>query len=141
MHDWQEIRVKHGRLVWKTACRILADENDAMDCYQDVFLEAFQRVGENPVQNWPGLLRWLATRRAIDRLRRRRREEQQTVRADGSSALAESGVNPSSSLEMEDVVKTIGTGRCGRNDRDGPDLLASHGRNESAGTSRHERSA
>jgi len=103
MHDWQEIRLKYGQLVWQTAFRVLADDSDAMDCYQDVFLEAFQRVGKQSVQNWPGLLRWLATRRAIDRLRQRRRDEQRMVRANCADALAESAVDPSSSLEMEEL--------------------------------------
>lgn len=103
MHDWHEIRVKYGQLVWSTVYRILVDECDAMDCYQDVFLEAFERVGKNPVRNWPGLLRWLATRRAIDRLRRRHREQQQVIRADGIEELVESATEPSSSLEMQEL--------------------------------------
>ncbi len=53
--------------------RILKHEADALDCWQDVFLEAWERSRRGPVTSWEGLLRWLATRRAIDALRRRQR--------------------------------------------------------------------
>jgi RNA polymerase sigma factor (sigma-70 family) len=40
---------------------------------QEAFLEAFRLYGRQQVRNWGGLLRQLAARRAIDRLRRRYR--------------------------------------------------------------------
>ena len=72
--DWEQIRREHAALVWGVAWRILASREDALDCSQDVFLEAFQRGDRRPVENWPAFLRWLTTRRAIDMLRRRRRQ-------------------------------------------------------------------
>jgi RNA polymerase sigma-70 factor (ECF subfamily) len=55
-------------VVW----RILKHRDDALDCFQDVFTEAMSRSQGPPVADWGALLRWLATRRAIDSLRRRR---------------------------------------------------------------------
>jgi RNA polymerase sigma factor (sigma-70 family) len=74
MIDLEEIRSRHGPLIWNTVYRILKDHADALDCYQDVFYEILAGA-EREVDNWPGYLRWLATRRAIDRLRTRRRRQ------------------------------------------------------------------
>jgi DNA-directed RNA polymerase specialized sigma24 family protein len=66
MFDWREIRDRLAALVWTTVYRILKDPAKALDCCQDVFLETFQRAERKPVADWPGLLRWLPSRRAID---------------------------------------------------------------------------
>jgi RNA polymerase sigma-70 factor (ECF subfamily) len=44
---------------------------DTEEAVQEAFLEAFRLHGRQQVRNWGGLLRQLATRRAVDRLRRR----------------------------------------------------------------------
>jgi len=67
---------EHGPAVWQTAYRLLANHNDAADCFQETFLAAFEIAGREPVRNVPGLLVRLATTRAIDRLRQRNRLEQ-----------------------------------------------------------------
>lgn len=74
MVDWEDIQKTHGQTVWSVAYRILAHEEDARDCFQEVFLEAFGKSNADAVGNWGGFLRWLATRRAIDLLRTRRRQ-------------------------------------------------------------------
>ncbi|QDV25910.1 RNA polymerase sigma factor [Aureliella helgolandensis] len=70
MHDWDEIRRNHGPMVWNAIGRILRNSEDITDCYQDVFLEAFQRSLTRSINNMPGLLRWLAVHRALDSLRK-----------------------------------------------------------------------
>ena len=60
-------------MVWSTVARILKHHDDALDCFQDVFAEGIERGRRGPVTDWGALLRWLATRRAIDCLRRRDR--------------------------------------------------------------------
>jgi RNA polymerase sigma factor (sigma-70 family) len=60
-------------MVWRTVARILKRPDDALDCCQDVFAEAIERGRRKAVTNWGAFLRWLATRRAIDHLRRRNR--------------------------------------------------------------------
>lgn len=73
MVDWQEILEAHGPSVWRTAYRLLGEPTDAWDCYQETFLAAYRFAGRRPVDHWPSLLTSLATRRAVDQLRRRAR--------------------------------------------------------------------
>ena len=75
MNNLEEIRSRHGPLVWSTVYRILRDHAESLDCCQDVFCEVLERPLRKPVENWPAYLRWLATRRAIDRLRTRQRRQ------------------------------------------------------------------
>jgi RNA polymerase sigma-70 factor (ECF subfamily) len=74
MPDWQEILERDGRSVWQTAYRLLGNQADADECYQEVFLEALKLALREPVRHWGGLLRRLAAVRAVDRLRRRYRQ-------------------------------------------------------------------
>lgn len=69
--DWQVIVKKYGPLVWQTAYRLLANHTDAADCFQETFVSALELSRRQRVRNFPALLSWLATARAIDRLRQR----------------------------------------------------------------------
>lgn len=71
--DWDELRSQYAPLIWNTVSRVLKDDNDARDCSQEVLIEAFHRFGKRPVENPVAWIRWLATRRAIDLLRKRKR--------------------------------------------------------------------
>lgn len=70
--DWASIVRTHGPMAFDAAWRLLGHAADTEDVVQEALLEAFQLHGRQPVRNWGGLLRHLATRRAIDRLRARR---------------------------------------------------------------------
>jgi RNA polymerase sigma-70 factor (ECF subfamily) len=71
MPDWPAIVLEFGPLVWRTAYRLLGNDADVADCFQRTFLSAVEMT--EPVRNWPGLLRRLATVRALEQLRQRRR--------------------------------------------------------------------
>jgi RNA polymerase sigma-70 factor, ECF subfamily len=71
--DWDRLCRIHAPMVWNTVVRIVRHREDALDCCQDVFAEAIERDRCTPVADWGAFLRWLATRRAIDYLRRRDR--------------------------------------------------------------------
>ena len=73
MIDWATIIEQHGPDVWRTAYRLLTDRDEASDCYQETFLQAVEYAGGHSVENWAGVLRRIATARALDRLRRRYR--------------------------------------------------------------------
>lgn len=73
MTDWSELIANHGGIVWKTVRRIVGDDHDASDCFQEAFVDAFEFAKTNTVSNWPGLLKRLATVRALDQLRKRMR--------------------------------------------------------------------
>ncbi len=74
MSDWPSILAEHGPAVWRTAYRLLDHHADAQDCYQETFLAAWRFAARQPVADWSSFLITLATRRALDRLRRRYRE-------------------------------------------------------------------
>lgn len=79
MIDWQAISLQHSPLVWRTVTRLLGHGGaDAADCFQETFLAALDFSRRQEVRNWPGLLQRLATARALDQLRRRRRERSRT---------------------------------------------------------------
>jgi RNA polymerase sigma-70 factor (ECF subfamily) len=70
---WKAVVDQHGSLVWRLAYRLLGNEHDAADCYQTVFIEAFEASKRERIENWPGFLTRLVTRRGIDLLRSRYR--------------------------------------------------------------------
>jgi len=74
MTDWQSIVQEYRNLVWQTAYRVLGNETDAADCFQEAFISALQVARREQVRNWAALLRRLAITRALDRLRQRRRQ-------------------------------------------------------------------
>jgi RNA polymerase sigma-70 factor (ECF subfamily) len=79
MIDWDDLMGREGPAVWRTVYRLVRNQADADECFQETFLAALEVSNRQPVRNWPALLQRLATSRAIDRirkrLRRRRREE------------------------------------------------------------------
>jgi RNA polymerase sigma-70 factor (ECF subfamily) len=72
MDDWNDVYERYGSLVWATVYRILCNHAEALDCCQDVFADLLKNGRARDVRDWPAVLRWLATRRALDRLRQRR---------------------------------------------------------------------
>jgi RNA polymerase sigma-70 factor (ECF subfamily) len=85
--DWKRFVGEHGPAVYVTAWRVLGHVADAEDVVQDVFLEAYRLQQTQTVRHWPGLLRRMATCRALDRLRRR----QVTVPVEGLPLTAPGG--------------------------------------------------
>jgi RNA polymerase sigma-70 factor (ECF subfamily) len=65
---------KHGQAVWQRAYRLLGNEADAAECFQETFLSALKVSRRQNIYNLGGLLGRLATTRAIDKLRQRIRE-------------------------------------------------------------------
>ncbi|MGO9113347.1 MAG: RNA polymerase sigma factor [Thermoguttaceae bacterium] len=100
MMDWSQVVQEYGPIVWKTVSRLLNNEADAADCFQNTFVSALKLSRAETVHNWAGLLKRLATARALDRLRQRRRESSRcigmpegfhpTEKAPGPSRVAES---------------------------------------------------
>ncbi|MAE61636.1 MAG: hypothetical protein CMJ49_09805 [Planctomycetaceae bacterium] len=75
MTDFANLIHDHGPIVWATACRLLGNDADAADCFQDTFVEAVRVSRRQTIQHWPGLLRRIATVRALDQLRRVRHRD------------------------------------------------------------------
>jgi RNA polymerase sigma-70 factor (ECF subfamily) len=70
--DWESIVRTHTPLAFDAAWRLLGHAADTEDVVQEALLDAFRLHAHQSVENWGALLRHLATRRAIDRLRKRR---------------------------------------------------------------------
>jgi RNA polymerase sigma factor (sigma-70 family) len=131
MNDLEEVRSRYGRLVWSTVYRVLRDHAESLDCYQDVFCELLQRAekGTGPicakhpegrsgkldlspfpspreVKNWPAYLRWLATHRAIDRLRSRQRRQGRLDPGD-TAIVPSSAPGPSETAQLNELAKLV----------------------------------
>ena len=106
MNNLEEIRSRHGPLVWNTVYRILRDHTESLDCYQDVFCEILQRSPQQEVENWPAFLRWLATRRAIDRLRSRQRGQSRFDSGD-VARVQSSTPGPSETARFNELVELL----------------------------------
>jgi RNA polymerase sigma-70 factor, ECF subfamily len=71
MVDWDAIVATYGPSVWRTTYRLLRRHDDALDCCQETFLAAYRAAGRGPIGDWTSFLTTIATRQAIDRLRKR----------------------------------------------------------------------
>ena len=106
MHEWEDTVNRHGPLVWRIANRLLGNEHDAADCYQNVFVEALEVSRRQAIDNWPGFLTRLTTRRAIDLLRRlaaynRRKDGRQVTQVEDRSA------NQTRAVEVAETVSRL----------------------------------
>jgi RNA polymerase sigma-70 factor (ECF subfamily) len=106
MTDWEELVHREGPAVWRTVYRLVRNQADADECFQETFVSAFALSQRQPVKNWPALLQRLATRRAIDRIRnrvrsRRRQEPIDLELAEGREA------SPSQRSEQADLAASL----------------------------------
>jgi RNA polymerase sigma-70 factor (ECF subfamily) len=71
--DWDGLVSREGPAVWRAVRRVLGDDADAEDVFQETFVAAVELARREPVRQWRGLLLRLAHARSIDRLRARYR--------------------------------------------------------------------
>lgn len=88
--SWEEFVAKNAQAVLVSALRVVAIPADAEDVAQEVFMEIFRNKKLSEFADQPALLRRMATRRALDRLRKRK----PTCELDGRE-LDENGHDPS----------------------------------------------
>jgi RNA polymerase sigma-70 factor (ECF subfamily) len=86
--DWNQILDEVGPLIWRQILRLLGNETDAADCFQEVMIEAFEVSRRETIRSWPGFLRRLATLRSLDQLRLRYRCASHAVPIDESMIAA-----------------------------------------------------
>ena len=72
MVNWKSTIKEHGPRVWSIAYRLLGNEADASDCFQEVFVTAVQTSRKQKIRNMEAFLGMVATQRGIDLLRKRR---------------------------------------------------------------------
>jgi len=94
-------------MVWQTVCRLLGRADDAQDCLQDVFLAALDLSRRERVRNWEALLRHLATRQALDRLRARIRREQRQTNSAVLDGLPDRRPDPVQNAEAHELAARL----------------------------------
>ena len=71
-NHWEQFVETHAQAVLDSALRVLGNSEDAEDVAQEVYLEIFRSGKLQVYFDQPALVRTVATRRALDRLRRRK---------------------------------------------------------------------
>jgi RNA polymerase sigma-70 factor, ECF subfamily len=94
MTNWSLIVQEHGAVVWRTVHRLLGNEADEADCFQGTFVSALELSRKEPIRCWPPLLKRLATVRALECLRLRRRTNNRLVPLAEGGGLDAEAVDP-----------------------------------------------
>jgi RNA polymerase sigma-70 factor, ECF subfamily len=107
MTDWSQIVQEHGPIVWRTAHRLLNNEADACDCFQRTFISALELERTEVIRNWPALLKRLATARALECVRHRRRESNRLTALVESSVIDRKGMGPVKAAEASELAEHL----------------------------------
>jgi RNA polymerase sigma-70 factor (ECF subfamily) len=105
--DWKMIVDQYGQIVWATACRLLGNEADALDCFQETFMQAVKVDRLEPVRDWGSLLRHLATLRALDILRVRCRQRGRTDALADPAAAVSRDAGPGEEAEARELAERL----------------------------------
>lgn len=76
--DLDALAGEHGREVFHAAFRVMGDSSRAEDIQQTVFVRLLEKPPRQPIENWRSYLCAMATRAAIDELRRSQRWQRLT---------------------------------------------------------------
>jgi RNA polymerase sigma factor (sigma-70 family) len=104
--DWESILRADGPAVWRTARRLVGNDADADECFQEVFIDALEFSRKRSVQHWRALLTKLATARAIDHLRRRGRRHSREEPIDWEN-LSQTGALPQEQAETAELSQLL----------------------------------
>jgi RNA polymerase sigma factor (sigma-70 family) len=107
MHDWPQIHERYGPLVWRTVYRILGDHTEALDCFQDVFAEVLEHSSSRSVRDWPAFLGWMAVRRALDRLRKRRVDSKRVALDVEIATLSATAAGPDAQAQWNELIERV----------------------------------
>ena len=102
--DWQLIIKENGSAVWQTVYRLLGNNTDSADCFQDTFISALEVAKRQRVRNITALLIHLATARAIDRLRQRNRQIYRRTDLDVLDAVPCSNSGPVQQTQTKELI-------------------------------------
>jgi RNA polymerase sigma-70 factor (ECF subfamily) len=107
MIDWPQIVEQHGPLVWRTLRRFLNQDADLADGFQRTFVSALQVAEKQSVRNWPGLLKRLATVRALEAIRQTRRKSGQVAPLQERSAIDRGSASPVQAAEAAELAEHL----------------------------------
>ena len=111
----EQLAHEHGRMVFATAYRILGNAEDAEDAQQEVFLKMLRTwnrsLKSDAIRDWGAFLRVVASRAAVDLLRRNRRgkqnKEERSYAAGREELLALDRRNPRSEAIRHEQAKLL----------------------------------
>ncbi len=104
---WPEIIREHGPSVWRTVYRLLANQEDAAECYQEVFLDALRLAKSQSIDSWGAVLTTIATRRAVDRLRQRITQQQRHTSSESVDVVADRGPLATDELTDDELTQRL----------------------------------
>jgi RNA polymerase sigma-70 factor (ECF subfamily) len=117
MTDWPLILAEHGPAVWRTVYRLLDHHADAQDCYQETFLAAWRFAERQHVADWAPFLVSLATRRAMDRLRQRYRDQARVTAIDRVPEPSSGAESPPGHAGARELMGRVRAGMAGLPDK------------------------
>ncbi len=126
MTDWSEIVQQHGPIVWQTVYRLLSNEADAADCFQNAFMAALKVSRTQAVRNWPGLLKRLATTSALARLRQRHRESGRMTTLPQEPLADDKALDPVRRVEAKDLAERLRLALASLDERDAEVLVPAY---------------
>lgn len=103
MSEWQITIEEHGSRVWNIVYRILGNEADASDCFQEVFLAAVKASRKRKIYNMPAFLSLLASQRAIDLLRKKSSNLQKSTHTADCEFLEGSETTPEKKAQRSEL--------------------------------------
>jgi RNA polymerase sigma-70 factor, ECF subfamily len=107
MSDFAAVIEAHRDAVWRTVYRLLSHREDALDCYQETFLDALRLAGQGEIRQWRAMLVRIATRRAIDRLRERYQSQKAAAGAEGRPLGRPPAEPPDARLDGEELQEQV----------------------------------
>ena len=107
MTDWQSIVDKYGGLVWQIAYRLVSNDADAADCFQEAFVTALEISRRQRIKSYKALLTRLVTLRAIDKLRQRTRTSGLNVTVPDLDVFYSDVPAPDQQLQLEELSERL----------------------------------
>lgn len=107
MTDWQSIVDEHGGLVWRISYRLLGNDADAADCFQETFVSAIKTAQNGRVRSFAALLSHIASARAIDRLRQRSQRSKWQVNTADLGDIESSDPGPVDQVQASELAENL----------------------------------
>ncbi len=93
--------------MWQIAYRIVGNDADAADCFQEAFVTAFEMSRCERIKNVKALLGRLVTLRAIDKLRHRKKMSGLITRVHDLNDLCSEGPAPAEHLQFQELSERL----------------------------------
>lgn len=105
--NWEQLVRDYQGLVWTTVRRLVDNETDAADCFQETFVKAVEMARRQRIHHMPALLTRIATARAIDHLRGTIRQRQFKLELEDQAHTEAPGTDPAAGLEQRELAQTL----------------------------------